>query len=80
MEVEIVASASTHYDQRYFEYQKEGGNFGGHAELFKFQHFIQPTDSVVDFGCGGGFLLAELVCGRRVGVDVNPSAREPGGY
>ena len=37
-----MVSALTHYDERYFEYQKEGGQFGGLAELFKFHDFIQP--------------------------------------
>ena len=30
---------------------------------------------MLDFGCGGGFLLKNLVCHRRIGVEVNPAAR-----
>jgi 2-polyprenyl-3-methyl-5-hydroxy-6-metoxy-1,4-benzoquinol methylase len=71
-----MASLSSYYDQSYFKHQKISGNFGGRAELVKFRDFIRPTDSVVDFGCGGGFLLTELVCGRRIGVEVNPAAQE----
>lgn len=66
----------SHYSENYFEWQKSGGKFGGRVELFKFKEFIKPTDSVIDFGCGGGFLLSELVCKDRIGVEVNPHARE----
>jgi SAM-dependent methyltransferase len=31
---------------------------------------------VLDFGCGGGFLLKALDCARRIGVEINPVARE----
>jgi SAM-dependent methyltransferase len=63
----------SYYDQSYFEYQKPSGNFGGKAELLKFDGFIRSTDLV---GCGGGFLLAELDCRERIGIEVNPSAQE----
>jgi SAM-dependent methyltransferase len=68
----------SHYDAKYFGWQKKraGAEFGGRANRFKFQPYIKPTDRVVDFGCGGGFLLRALDCGERLGVEVNPVARE----
>jgi SAM-dependent methyltransferase len=64
------------YDESYFRWQKGMGEFGGHAELFKFREFVTPNDTVLDFGCGGGYVLKNLDCRRRLGVEVNPSARE----
>ena len=29
----------------------------------------------MDFGCGGGFLLKNIDCGKKIGVEINPSAR-----
>lgn len=64
-----------HYDQSYFDWQKDLGEFGGWANKVKFAPHISPTDTVIDFGCGGGFLLKHLDCGRRLGVEVNDAAR-----
>ncbi len=64
----------SHYDLNYFEWQKKIGRFGGQANLFKFIGEVKPTDHVLDFGCGGGYLLAQLPCQSRLGVEVNPTA------
>src|SRR5262245_53663944 len=71
-----MTAASAHYDDRYFARQRAEALFSGTAELPKFQPFIKTTDAVVDLGCGGGFLLAKLRCANRIGVDVNPAARQ----
>ena len=42
------------------------------ANSWIFQDFINPTDSVLQFWCGGGYLLNSLVCGQKFGVDANP--------
>jgi SAM-dependent methyltransferase len=67
---------STHYDNQYFDWQASIGEFGGWANQTKFAKYISPTSKVLDFGCGGGFLLKNLRCGHRVGVEVNPAAAE----
>jgi glycosyltransferase involved in cell wall biosynthesis/SAM-dependent methyltransferase/predicted O-methyltransferase YrrM len=67
--------ALQYYDQTYFDWQKEIGQFGGWANLFKFAEHIQPDHHVVDFGCGGGFLLGHIACRQKLGVEVNPHAR-----
>lgn len=66
-----------HYEAQYFNhYQKEYGEFGGRANKFMFETHVSPKDAVLDFGCGGGFLLANLECKRKIGVEINPVARE----
>ena len=70
-----MSDAVAHYDAAYFAWQQEIGLFAGRANAFKFEPYIRPTDRVLDFGCGGGYLLRDLVCADRVGIEVNPEAR-----
>lgn len=65
----------SHYDSEYFNWQKNIGAFGGMANQFKFKDYVRPTDRVVDFGCGGGYLLANLNCSEKIGVEINETAR-----
>lgn len=67
-----------HYNSKYFAWQKSMGKFGGKANLFKFEKFIKETDTVVDFGSGGGYLLNNLNCERKIGIDINEVARAEG--
>jgi len=67
-------AASDHYDESYFAWQSSLGEFGGWANQTKFRDYISGTSEVLDFGCGGGFLLSGLQCAKRVGVEVNPAA------
>ena len=39
-----------------------------------FSPHIRETDCVLDFGCGGGFLLNGLYCAEKHGFDVNENA------
>ena len=68
--------ASTHYDEKYFAWQSVHGRFGGWANLDKFRKSVKATDRVLDFGCGGGFLLKNLNCAGRYGIEPNATARE----
>lgn len=70
----VAHGAAEHYDQKYFDWYKDLGRFGGWANQTKFVAFIKPTDTVLDFGCGGGYLLEQLKCAEKIGVEVNPSA------
>lgn len=66
-----------HYDESYFnDYQKEYGEFGGKSNKFMFEKHISPDDAVLDFGCGGGFLLKNLRCAEKTGIEINPVARD----
>lgn len=65
-----------HYSEEYFAWQRQIGEFGGIANKIKFEKFVKPTDYVVDFGAGGGFLIEQLNCKKRLGVEINPAARK----
>jgi hypothetical protein len=44
-----------HYNQKYFDYQKEIGIFSEFANQIKFKDLIKKK--VLDFGCSRGYLL-----------------------
>jgi len=67
---------SEHYDDDYFNWQSEAGEFGGWANQTKFIKYIAQDDVVLDFGCGGGYLLKNIDCKKRLGVEINPLAAE----
>ena len=67
---------SKHYDDDYFDWQSPIGEFGGWANQTKFSDYISKEDAVLDFGCGGGFLLKNMSCKKRVGVEINPAAAD----
>ncbi len=72
--------ASDHYldakGRSYLAWQDAGGVENGRIEARKFRALIRPQDVVLDFGCGAGNILRALECGRKIGVEVNPAARE----
>jgi len=63
-----------HYGKKYFEWQSSIGEFGGWANLTKFNKYINENDIVLDFGCGGGYLLENILCNKKIGIEVNPNA------
>lgn len=67
--------AEQHYDEKYFDWQKKVGTFGGKANLFKFEQYISPDSVVLDVGCGGGYLLEAIQCRKKYGVEINEAAR-----
>jgi SAM-dependent methyltransferase len=46
------------------------------ANTWLFQDFINSTDSVLHFWCGGGYLLDSLACGDKYGIDASPKHRD----
>lgn len=71
---------SEHYlgeaGERYFSGQKTGGQLSVQWNLPIWLPYLKPADSVLDFGCGGGYLLAGLPVGPKTGVEINPAARQ----
>ena len=66
------------YDKNYWNYQRGIGQnfFHTHAVSEKFKSTVNPDDVVLDFGCGGGFVLNALNCKERVGIEINPYAQK----
>lgn len=63
------------YEQDYFDWQKNIGAFGGVANLFKFAPFLRREDRVLDFGCGGGYLLHNIQAAEKIGIEISDVAR-----
>lgn len=74
----MIHPSSEHYKNakgiEYFDYQQKSAP-GARLEARKFAPFIIPSDRVLDFGCGGGWILRQLNCAYGVGVEVNQAAR-----
>ncbi len=67
----------SHYNEAYFQWQHKAGEFGGKADLFKFKGHVKPDSDILEFGCGGGYLLKNIsTSGKKIGIEINPSARE----
>lgn len=67
-------SQNSHYNDKYFEWQKKSGNLEAKIDLWKFNKYIDKDDVVLDFGCGGGFILNALNCKSKYGIEINEFA------
>jgi SAM-dependent methyltransferase len=61
---------------KYFAWQNSFASIGAELNSAKFRSYVNSGDEVLDFGCGGGWLLKALNCSRRVGVEPNLAAHE----
>lgn len=70
--------ASDHYTEAkgevYFASQNRLAAEEAKVTTWKFQPWVKSTDRVLDFGCAGGWILKNLDCAERVGVELNPAA------
>ncbi len=41
-----------------------------------FRRYIDPTDTVMDLGCGYGEFINSVQCGQKLALDLNPDARK----
>ena len=67
-------TSKEHYDEKYFNWQKMVGKFGGEANKIKFDKLIKDNQKVLDFGCGGGYLLSSYETIEKHGVEINDTA------
>ncbi len=73
------STVEAHYDADYFKWQSDAGMLGGQLNAEKFSAYIRPQDAILDFGCGGGYLLASLRASKKLGVEINDVARTGAG-
>lgn len=66
---------NNYYDAKYFKWQKGSGQLGPILDDWKFKKEINKDDCVLDFGCGGGYILKSIECKYRYGVEINETAR-----
>lgn len=60
----------------YYARQHQAGVYAGEWSAILWKGFTSNTDDVLDFGCGGGFVLASLPSRRKMGIEVNPLAAD----
>ncbi|HEV7621856.1 MAG TPA: class I SAM-dependent methyltransferase [Flavisolibacter sp.] len=66
----------SYYNSKYFQWQQKAGELAGKANLFFYKSFIGINDNVLDFGCGGGYLLSQIQCKSKLGIEINEEARK----
>jgi SAM-dependent methyltransferase len=64
----------SHYNDNYFNWQKSIGCIGGFLNKFKFESDVSKTDILMDFGCGGGYLLDNFENENKFGFEINTAA------
>lgn len=70
-------NASDYYDKDYLDWQlKTVGEFGGLVNSDKFKKTVNENDVLLDFGCGGGFLLKNFNNSNKIGIEPNINAKE----
>ena len=67
-------TSKNHYNKKYFEWQSEVGKFGAIANKIKFEDYIKNNQKVLDFGCGGGYMLSTFSNIKKYGVEINKNA------
>jgi SAM-dependent methyltransferase len=65
---------TAYYDEQYFEWQKKIGKIGGFLNKFKFENEVKSQDVLMDFGCGGGYLLNSFDNVTKMGFEINKTA------
>ena len=65
-----------HYDEQYFSWQRDMGEFGGKISAAFFQRWLKEDMVVVEFGSGGGYLLNNITVREKVGIEINDTARD----
>ncbi len=75
-----IYGSSDHYldkaGEKYFAAQRTMGVLSAQWNLPLWLRYLNGEDSIIDFGCGSGALLSLLPGKNKVGVEINPSARD----
>ena len=74
----LFMKALSHYlgdeGRRYLAVQESDGEVFGRIRAERLKRFVSPEDTLVDFGCGPGYVAKYIDCKRKIGIDVNPAA------
>lgn len=70
-----LGGGEEYYDEQYFAYQQEMGRFGGKIKAAMFRPYIKDDMTVVEFGSGGGYLLNNICAKKKMGIELNDTAR-----
>lgn len=62
---------NNYYNKKYFEFQKSIGQFAVLMFSDFYNKHINKNMKVVDFGCGGGYLLENIRCKQKIGIEIN---------
>ena len=65
----------SHYNKHYYKWQEKAGKYVAQQDVWMYQKYIHAKDVVLDFGCGGGYLLEKFNCKSKHGIDINLYAR-----
>ena len=69
-------TSKNHYNKKYFSWQSEVGLFGAIANQIKFRNYIKEDKKILDFGCGGGYMLSTFRNIKKYGVEINSIAKK----
>ena len=69
-------TSENHYNKKYFNWQSKVGKFGAIANQIKFKDYINDNQKVLDFGCGGGYMLSAFTNIKKYGVEINPNGKK----
>lgn len=74
--IDFPYDGESYYDDEYFKMQLEFAKVDSVIDYDFFFKYIKETDNVAEFGMGGGLLLEKIKCKFKVGIEINPIARE----
>ena len=70
-----VGAAETHYDEKYFEWQRTLGEKKANEKDWSSFYAILPHETVLDFGAGTGAILSKFQARRLIAVEFSHPAR-----
>jgi SAM-dependent methyltransferase len=74
-ELKVSGTYLSELGRDYSQWQLSVSRNTGAISARKFQKYVSPADRLLDFGCGGGEILENLVSGTKIGVEPNPHSR-----
>lgn len=70
----MIDMNNPHYDENYYKWQKKAGISEAEIDIWKYDIYVKDYYTVLDYGCGGGFMLDKLKCKNKYGIEINEFA------